>query len=108
MATEITTPGVVRVHVPKRSVGHDVRAIKIVLHRELLRFVNDRTRMVTMLVQPVLWLFVLGTGLGTLVSRGPIQGVDFRTFMYPGVIAMTVITTAMFSAGSIVWDREFG
>ncbi|WP_405146894.1 ABC transporter permease [Sphaerisporangium sp. NBC_01403] len=108
MATGVTAPGVVRVHVPGRSVRHDIRAIKIVLHRELLRFVNDRTRMVSTLVQPVLWLFVMGTGLSTLVSRGPSQGVDFRTFIYPGVIAMTVITTAMFSAGSIVWDREFG
>jgi len=40
--------------------------------------------------------------------QGAIPGVDFRTFMYPGMISMTVIMTAMFSAGSIVWDREFG
>ncbi|MEU9884040.1 ABC transporter permease [Sphaerisporangium sp. NPDC051017] len=108
MATGVTAPGVVQVRVPGRSVRHDLRAIKIVLHRELLRFVNDRTRMVSTLVQPVLWLFVMGTGLSTLIAGGARQGVDFRTFMYPGVIAMTVITTAMFSAGSIVWDREFG
>ncbi|WP_084960422.1 ABC transporter permease [Thermoactinospora rubra] len=97
----------ISVRVPRRSAGHDLRAVKIVLHREMLRFVNDRTRMVSMLIQPVLWLFVMGTGLGTLV-RGAIPGVDFRTFMYPGMISMTVIMTAMFSAGSIVWDREFG
>ncbi|MEO3812750.1 ABC transporter permease [Sphaerisporangium sp. B11E5] len=108
MSTGVTTPGVVRVHVPRRSVTHDLRAVKIVLHREMLRFVNDRTRMISTLIQPVLWLFVMGTGLSTLVSQGPVEGVDFRTFIYPGVIAMTVITTAMFSAGSIVWDREFG
>jgi ABC-2 type transport system permease protein len=108
MSTGVSTPGVVRVRVPRRGAWHDLRAIKIVLHREMLRFFSDRTRMASTLVQPVLWLFVMGTGLSTLVSQGPAQGVDFRTFMYPGVIAMTVITTAMFSAGSIVWDREFG
>ncbi|MGP3958697.1 ABC transporter permease [Nonomuraea sp. 3N208] len=97
----------ISVRVPARSAGHDLRAIKIVLHREILRFVNDRTRMFSMLVQPVLWLFVMGTGLGTLV-QGSIPGIDFRTFMYPGMISMTVIMTGMFSAGSIVWDREFG
>ncbi|GAA2204656.1 ABC transporter permease [Nonomuraea monospora] len=102
MATEA-----ISVRVPARSAGHDLRAVKIVLHREMLRFVNDRTRMLSMLVQPVLWLFVMGTGLGSLV-RGSIPGVDYRTFMYPGMISMTVIMTAMFSAGSIVWDREFG
>ncbi|MEV4160514.1 ABC transporter permease [Nonomuraea dietziae] len=98
---------VMNVRIPARGTGHDLRAIKVVLHREMLRFLSDRTRMLSMLIQPVLWLFVMGTGLGTLVS-GSIPGVDFRTFMYPGMISMTVIMTAMFSAGSIVWDREFG
>ncbi|PZG44951.1 ABC transporter [Spongiactinospora gelatinilytica] len=101
------TSDAIAVRVPRRSAAHDLRALKVVLHREMLRFLNDRTRMVSMLIQPVLWLFVMGTGLGTLVS-GAIPGLDFRTFMYPGMISMTVIMTAMFSAGSIVWDREFG
>ncbi|SDH49246.1 ABC transporter permease [Nonomuraea jiangxiensis] len=102
MATEA-----ISVRVPARSTGHDLRAVKVVLHREMLRFVNDRTRMLSMLMQPVLWLFVMGTGLGSLV-QGAIPGIDYRTFMYPGMISMTVIMTGMFSAGSIVWDREFG
>ncbi|ADG88868.1 transport permease protein [Thermobispora bispora] len=101
------TAEVARVGVAPRGGRHDLRAIKVVLHREMLRFVNDRPRMVSMLVQPVLWLFIMGTGFGTLV-RDSIPGVDFRTFMFPGMISMTVIMTAMFSAGSIVWDREFG
>ncbi|MER7501524.1 ABC transporter permease [Nonomuraea pusilla] len=103
----MTTTEAIRVAVPARGAGHDLRAVKIVLHREMLRFVNDRTRMLSMLVQPVLWLFVMGAGLGSLV-RGAIPGIDYRTFMYPGMISMTVIMTGMFSAGSIVWDREFG
>ena len=59
-------------------------------------------------MQPVLFLFVLGTGLSRLASRGLPAGVDFRTFIYPGVLAMSVLFTAIFSAASIVWDREFG
>ncbi|MEO3892732.1 ABC transporter permease [Nonomuraea sp. B5E05] len=97
----------ISVRVSARSAGHDLRAVKIVLHREMLRFANDRTRMLSMLMQPVLWLFIMGTGLGSLV-QGSIPGIDYRTFMYPGMISMTVIMTGMFSAGSIVWDREFG
>ena len=97
---------VARVHVARRSVGHDLRAVKIVLHRELLRFLYDRTRMISQLVQPLLYLLVLGTGLGSLVSGG--GGVDLKTFIFPGVIAMSVMFTGMFSAASIVWDREFG
>ena len=58
-------------------------------------------------MQPFLFLFVLGTGLSSLVSAST-HGVNFKTFIYPGVLCMAVMFTAMFSAASIVWDREFG
>jgi ABC-2 type transport system permease protein len=54
----------------------------------------------------VLFLLVLGTGLSSLVASS--GGVNFKTFMFPGILAMTVLFTALFSAISIVWDREFG
>ena len=98
----------IRVAVPARSIRADLRAVSIVWRRELIRFRTDRLRAITSLVQPVLFLFVLGTGLSRLASRGLPAGVDFRTFIYPGVLAMSVLFTAIFSAGSIVWDREFG
>ena len=98
----------IRVAVPERSVRHDLRAVSIVWRRELIRFRTDRLRAITSLVQPVLFLFVLGTGLSRLASRGMPPGVDFKTFIYPGVLAMSVLFTAIFSAASIVWDREFG
>jgi ABC-2 type transport system permease protein len=98
---------VVRVHVPKRSIRSELRAIKIVWRREMIRFVNDRMRIVTSLVQPFLFLFVLGAGLQQLASAGT-HGVNLKTFIYPGILCMTVMFTAMFSAASIVWDREFG
>jgi ABC-2 type transport system permease protein len=98
---------IVRVRVPARSWHGDVRAIRIVWQRELIRFSRDRLRIVVQLVQPFLFLFVLGTGLSRLASAGT-HGVDLRTFIYPGVLCMAVLFTAMFSAASIVWDREFG
>jgi ABC-2 type transport system permease protein len=98
----------IRVAVPERSVRHDLRAVSIVWRRELIRFRTDRLRAITSLVQPVLFLFVLGTGLSRLASRGLPAGVDFKTFIYPGVLAMSVLFTSIFSAASIVWDREFG
>jgi ABC-2 type transport system permease protein len=98
---------VVRVHVPRRSLASELRAIRIVWRRELIRFVNDRMRMVTALVQPLLFLFVLGSGLQRLSSAGT-HGVSLKTFIYPGILCIAVMFTAMFSAASIVWDREFG
>jgi ABC-2 type transport system permease protein len=81
--------------------------VKIVWRRELIRYRSDRLRIATSLVQPLLFLFVLGSGLQRLSSAGT-HGVGLRTFIYPGVLAISVLFTAMFSAASIVWDREFG
>src|SRR6201998_3408735 len=120
MATQTTDPvggyseaGVVdriRVSVPDRGLRHDVRAVSIVWRRELIRFRTDRLRAITSLVQPFLFLFILGTGLSNLAggSLPHSSTFDFKTFIYPGVLAMSVLFTAIFSAGSIVWDREFG
>jgi ABC-2 type transport system permease protein len=98
---------VIRVRVPPRSFRSELRAIKIVWRRELIRFINDRMRIATSLVQPLLFLFVLGSGLQRLSSAGT-HGVDLKTFIFPGVLCISVMFTAMFSAASIVWDREFG
>jgi ABC-2 type transport system permease protein len=95
------------VRVPARSFAGELRAIRVVWRRELIRFSRDRLRIVTSLVQPFLFLFVLGSGLSSLVSAST-DGINFKTFIYPGVLCMAVMFTAMFSAASIVWDREFG
>ena len=87
---------------------HDLRAVRVVWQREMIRFSRDRLRIVTSLIQPVLFLFVLGTGLSTITNGSSSHSVNLRTFMYPGALSMAVLFTAMFSAASIVWDREFG
>jgi ABC-2 type transport system permease protein len=64
-------------------------------------------RIVVWLIQPLLFLFVLGSGLQTLAAAST-DGVDLRTFLFPGVLCMGAMFTAMFNAGSLVWDRELG
>jgi len=105
--TPAPRPPVVRVSVPKRSVYSELRAIRIVWRRELIRYRSDRLRILTTLVQPLLFLFVLGAGLQGLARAGT-HGVALKTFIYPGILCISVMFTAMFSAASIVWDREFG
>ncbi len=98
---------IIQVHVPPHSLYSELRAIRIVWRRDLIRFKSDRVRMVSTLVQPLLFLFVLGSGLQQL-SAASTHGVNLKTFIYPGILCISVMFTAMFSAASIVWDREFG
>lgn len=102
------------VAVPRRApvaltlggLGHEVRAAVMVWRREMIRFRHDRARVFAMLLQPLLFLFVMGTGLSSVVTGG--EGLDFRTFLFPGVLAMSVLFSAAFAGISLVWDREFG
>jgi ABC-2 type transport system permease protein len=106
-ATTVDLAELIRVQTPAGGLRHDLRAVRVVWQREMIRFTRDRLRIITSLIQPVLFLFVLGTGLST-ITTGSAHSVNLRTFMYPGALAMAVLFTAMFSAASIVWDREFG
>jgi len=104
--TAINPTPVADVRVPAAGLRHQVRAVAVVWQREMIRFGRDRSRIVSSLVQPVLFLFVLGTGLSSLIASN--GDVDFRTFLFPGVLATSVLFTAAFSGISMVWDREFG
>jgi ABC-2 type transport system permease protein len=98
---------VVAVRVPESSWRSEVRAVRTVWRRDLIRFVNDPMSIATWMIQPLLFLFVLGPGLQTL-SAASTDGVDLPTFMFPGVVCMALVFSAIFSAASLVWDRELG
>lgn len=105
--TDQTIASVASVLVPKGGLGHEIRAALVVWEREMIRFRRDPARVISSVIQPLLFLFVLGGGLGSLVQQGT-GGVDFKTFLFPGVLAMSVLFTAAFAGISMVWDREFG
>ena len=108
MSVETTRPAApATLSLAPRTFAHEVRGARIVFAREMIRWWQDRSRAVVSLLQPVLFLFVLGTGLSSLVSIGT-GAISLRTFLFPGVLAMSTMFTAMFSAASLVWDREFG
>ena len=103
MAATLEVP---MVRVAGGRTSDDLRALWVVWKRELIRFRRNRLRILTSLAQPVLFLFILGTGLSSIIPTA--AHFDFRTFMFAGVLGMTVLFTSIFSAISIVWDREFG
>ncbi len=86
----------------------NVKGAYTIWYRDVLRFSRDRARLVASLGQPLLFLFVFGAGMSPAVSGLGGGAVDFTAFLFPGIIAMAVLFTAIFSAVSIVWDREFG
>ena len=76
--------------------------------RDIKRFYRDRIRLVGAFAQPLIYLALLGTGLQAAFTSFGSGDTKYVTFMYPGIVCMTVLFTAMFSAISIIWDREFG
>ena len=87
-----------------------LRATYIIWYRDLLRYWRDRWRLVASLAQPLLFLLVFGSGLSTALGGafGRGTGLSYIQFIYPGIIGMAILFTAIFGAMSIVWDREFG
>lgn len=76
--------------------------------RDLKRFWRDTPRRIGTTVQPIIYLFLLGTGLQAAFKVFGGGNVHFIKFMFPGILGMTVLFTSVFSAISILWDREFG
>lgn len=87
---------------------HELRAIYAIWLRDIVRFKSERARIVSAFAQPLIYLAVMGTGLGAMFRVGAPRGFSYVAFMYPGILGMTVLFTALFSAISVIWDREFG
>jgi ABC-2 type transport system permease protein len=122
MSTIVTSPpATITPTTPPTPVNGPLRrnlnGIGIIWYREVLRYLRDWIRVITSLMQPLLFLFIFGSGLSASLNftgsaQGPLPpgtpSLNFSTFLFPGVLSMTVLFTAIFSAISIVWDREFG
>jgi ABC-2 type transport system permease protein len=84
-----------------------IRGTWVVSYRELLRFFTERTRTFSSIFMPLIFLAIFGAGFQNLIPNLA-PGVDFLKFVYPGIIAQTVLQSSIFSGVSMVWDREFG
>src|ERR1700684_1981766 len=81
-------------------------AIYILWLRSVKRYVRSKPRIIAALGQPLLFLIALGFGFGPIFQKAG-QG-NYIQFLAPGVIAMTVLFTAIFSGIELIWDRQFG
>lgn len=81
-------------------------AIYILWLRQLKRYFRSRARIIGSLGQPLLFLVALGFGFGPIFQRA--GGGNYIQFLAPGIIAMSILFTALFSGIEIIWDRQFG
>jgi ABC-2 type transport system permease protein len=88
--------------------------------REFKVFLREKSRLVASIFTPLMWLFIIGSGLGSAVSNpsalstvvhstaGEVGSeIDYQQFIFPGIICMSVIFSSVFFGSYIIWDRKF-
>jgi ABC-2 type transport system permease protein len=84
----------------------NLQPVSVICQREFIRFFRVKSRWLGALARPLLWLVVVGNGLNAIVRpQGPYT---YLQSIFPGIIAMTIMFSAILSSATIVWDREFG
>ena len=81
-------------------------AIGVLWLRQIRRFWRSKIRMVSALVQPLLFLFAFGFGLRPIYARA--EGGDYIAFIAPGIVGMSILATGVLSGLEIIWDKHFG
>jgi ABC-2 type transport system permease protein len=92
-------------------VADDLSAIYTLWLREIIRFKRARSRVIGGFVGPLMWIAIMGVGLGAAFSGAFAQatgGTGYLQFVAPGVIGMILLFSSIFAAVSIIWDRQFG
>jgi ABC-2 type transport system permease protein len=84
----------------------ETNAVYVIVAREFKKFIREKSRLISTLARPLLWLFLIGGGMSRLVPGG--QNVTYIQFIFPGILGMTILFSSIFSSISIIWDKEFG
>ena len=85
------------------SLARDLEGIAAIWIRELLVFRREKSRVISSLIQPLLWIFVFGGGIARQVA---VPGGNYRAFIFPGVLIMSTMFTCVFFGMYVVWDKK--
>ncbi|MDH4248967.1 MAG: ABC transporter permease [Deltaproteobacteria bacterium] len=92
--------------------AHALRALKGILKRELYRFLQQRGRLFSAIVRPLVWLLVFGTGFRSILGVSLIEPyetyIPYPVYIIPGLVGMILLFNGMQSSLSMVYDREMG
>ncbi len=94
--------------VARTGFAHEANAVYALWLREFKVFQREKSRVVSSMATPILWILFIGTGFGatTEFTVEGLQGVDYTAFMFPGVVAMAILFQTVFFGLYIVWDRK--
>jgi ABC-2 type transport system permease protein len=81
----------------------ELKGIYALWYRETKVFLRERSRIISSVVNPLLWLLIIGGGLGSAVS---FSGINYQTFIYPGILIQTALFSSVFFGVYIVWDKK--
>lgn len=81
------------------------KAVYVICLRDIRRFFREKSQVIGSVARPALWLLIMGAGFNTIFRS---EAGTYSQFLFPGIIGMTVLFTSVFSAVSIIWDRQFG
>lgn len=84
----------------------ELNAVYVLIARDFKKFIREKSRLISTLARPLIWLFLVGGGMSRFVSPG--GGVSYIQFIFPGILGMTILFSSIFSSISIIWDKEFG
>jgi len=84
----------------------ELQAIYVMWLRQMKRFLRSKGRLISTIVQPLFFLFILGSGFRSVVTLG--EGGDYLYFLAPGIVAMSILFSSMFTGVSVLWDKQFG
>ncbi|NJE26080.1 ABC transporter [Thermococcus sp. MV5] len=89
-----------------------MRAFITMIYRQAKRFFRARSRVIGMIINPLIWLIFFGLGWSKVfdnpMARTIFGGVDYLTFLAPGIFAMTIFNQSFVSGVSVIWDKQFG
>jgi ABC-2 type transport system permease protein len=84
-------------------IARDLEGIWAIWIRELIVFKREKVRVISSLVQPLLWIFVFGGGVS---ANATVPGGNYRAFIFPGILIMSTLFTCVFYGMYVVWDKK--
>src|SRR5918998_4051121 len=90
-----------------RTLDNILSQVYAIWLREFKVFLRERSRLVASTFTPLLWLFVIGSGMGSNGFNSINANIDYQRFIFPGIVCMSVIFSSIFYGSYIIWDRKF-